>query len=122
MDRYRTPPPEFNKPKKGKTMKKKVVYNQCWGGFSLSRKAVELGRKLSGDEKWADITLGGEPYDDGSGVASMDYDDSNYPDSDFPRHDKILVQVVETLGKSANGGLANLVVYELEGTKYFNRS
>lgn len=31
----------------------KIAYNADYGGFSLSREAVELARKLSGNPKWA---------------------------------------------------------------------
>lgn len=73
-------------------MSAKVVYNACYGGFSLSDKAkarlTELGMKL--------------------------------PDYDWqiPRHDKLLVQVVEELGKEANGDYADLCVETIDGNKY----
>jgi len=98
----------------------KVVYNRCWGGFSISKAAVLLARKLSGDDNWGDIQLGGEPYSDGSGAADPAYDGSNRPDNELiPRHDPVLVSIVETLGDTANGEMAKLEIYELEGNKYW---
>ena len=34
----------------------KVVYNACYGGFSLSREAVILARELSGDPEWGVVS------------------------------------------------------------------
>ena len=73
----------------------KIVYNARYGGFGISDKAKDLGRKISGDPDWA----------------TYDFDlDRTYP---------ILVEVVEALGSEANGLCAKLVIVELEpGTKY----
>ena len=97
----------------------KVAYNNCWGGFSLSKEAVILARELSGNNKWGDITLGGEEYSDGSGVASPMYDDSNHIYGDIERHDPILIEVIERLGDKASGSLAKVKLYKLEGNKYW---
>ncbi len=69
----------------------KVVYNNCFGGFSLSNQAV----------KW----LGNH------GVNTKTY-------SDLPRHHPMLVKCVEELGRQANGQFASLVVHSLAGNKY----
>jgi hypothetical protein len=86
----------------------KVVYNECYGGFSLSRKAAErlyeLGVKRM-EEQLLDIIL--EKYNS--------YYLSN---EDCSRHDPRLVQVVEELGEEANGVHANLEIAELNGNKY----
>ncbi len=75
----------------------KVVYNTCFGGFGLSKAAIRLGRELSGDPQW-----GGD-----------------YGGRDLPRHDNVLVAVVETLGDKANGRSADLAIRELtSGTLY----
>lgn len=95
----------------------KIVINQCFGGFSLSIAAVKLGRELSGDPRWAGGLLPGELYDDGSEVS--DYGDWVHIDHDFPRTDPVLVQVVEKLGRKANGACAELSLEEIPpGTKY----
>lgn len=92
----------------------KVVINRCYGGFSVSRKAVLLARKLSGNPKWGGPTIKGDIYDDGT-KADCDY---GYVYG-VERHDPILVQVVEKLGKKANGSLAELSVVEVpDGVKY----
>jgi hypothetical protein len=70
----------------------KIVYNRCYGGFSLS---------LAAWERY--IELGGQA-------------DSEY---DILRTDPILVQIVEELGERANGMCAELRIYDLPtGTKY----
>lgn len=70
--------------------KVKVVYNSCYGGFGLSAQAKELGRKMSGDEDWG----------------SYHYN--------LPRHDPILVEVVEKLGDESGGSCAHLEITEVE--------
>lgn len=88
----------------------KVVYNACYGGFSLSGEAVELARKLSGNPKWGECILIGEVYEDGS--------TNNCVDSFHPigvkRTDKILVEVVEQLKDKANGRYTNLKICEVK--------
>ena len=93
----------------------KVVYNSCYGGFSLSEKAVKLGRKISGDPKWAGAVLPGELYGDGSGRCERDRFDMFHIDYDIPRHDAVLVSVVERLGDAASGAMARLRVEEVDG-------
>lgn len=85
---------------------RKIVFNGCFGGFSLSAEAVKLARKLSNDPKWGDCVLEGEKYSNGSICEPIM--NSYHPEVD--RHDPILVQVVETLGKNANGECANLMI------------
>ncbi len=71
----------------------KVVINKCYGGFTLSQKALEwLKSKYN-------LTL--EKYDDV-----------------LPRHDHRLVECVEALGKDASGDCANLVVVTFLGNHY----
>ena len=71
----------------------KVVYNNCYGGFSLSKEAIDLYKELTG--KSGEISEYG-----------------------ISRHDPALVKVVEILGKKANGYVADLRVKEIEGNKY----
>jgi hypothetical protein len=73
----------------------KIVYNSCYGGFSLSERAAELLAKRKG---WD------EP--------------DNYPI--IPRHDADLVAVVEELGlAAASGRAAELSIRELpDGERY----
>jgi hypothetical protein len=73
----------------------KVVYNGCYGGFSLSQLAADLLAKRKG------------------------WDESdNRPD--LPRHDHDLIAVVEALGcETASGDYAALAIFELpDGERY----
>lgn len=70
----------------------KVLYNRCYGEFSLSPAAVAAIREL-----------GIKCEDGGRGVS---------------RHDPRIVAVVESLGKGANGGDADIRVATIEGNKY----
>ena len=90
---------------------RKVVYNNCYGGFSLSAEATKLGRQLSDNPKWGGAILEGEKYDDGT-IANIFEPDVNFVD--LPRHDPILVQVVEQLGQKADGKYANLKIAIVE--------
>ena len=89
----------------------KVAYNACFGGFGLSKEAVLLARQMSGNPKWGGCVIGGEMFKDGSGPASPDLDEWGCDLEDgFPRHDPILVSVIEKLGKKAGGDCSNLVI------------
>lgn len=71
----------------------KIVYNNCFGGFGLSKKAIERYFELNSGEYF-------------------------YP-HDLERDDPILVQVVEELGSEANGKFSELAIRELPaGTRY----
>ena len=74
----------------------KIVYNACFGGFGLSKTAVELYAKYSGislEEEWRH--------------------------EEIKRTDPVLVRVVEELGEAASGSYADLVIRELPaGTRY----
>lgn len=84
-------------------MTNKVVINICYGGFSLSREAVLRAREISGDPKWGGHTIVGDLYDDGKQL-KYHYGFLN----GIPRHDPVLVQVVEELGEKADGPSAKL--------------
>jgi hypothetical protein len=93
-----------------KTMAK-VVYNACFGGFSLSNEAmdrmVELGYDLKPNPKYNSNAK--SKYGD----SSQKYECWGYVYC--PRHHPILVQVVEELGEKANGMCANLQIEEVDG-------
>lgn len=90
----------------------KVVINSCYGGFSLSREAVLLAREMTSDPRWYRACIKGDKYDDGE-ICSYDY---GYVY--VPRHDPILVRVVEELGEKASGQTAKLVVERISSNKY----
>ena len=88
----------------------KVVYNNCYGGFSLSREAVLLGRKISGDPTWGGPCIKEDTRYDGTTV------DWDYGYTEIPRHDPVLVQVVEELNPDASSGeCAGLAIAEVSG-------
>lgn len=83
-------------------MKTKVVYNACFGGFSLSPEAVRLGKALSKSDAWNDVD---EKY--------------GYIDEKLiPRHDPVLVKIVEDMGEDSSGSHANLKIEEIESPLY----
>jgi hypothetical protein len=91
----------------------KVVYNSCYGGFSLSREAILRAREISGDPKWGGSKIKGDEWSPGKPV------DRDYGFIDgIQRHDPVLVQVVEELGSKASGGLSNLKIEDISGTVY----
>lgn len=78
----------------------RIVYNACYGGFSLSDAAIERYAELKGEaplkeDKWYEYRR------------------------DIPRHDPLLAQVVEELADASWGPFAELAICELPpGTKY----
>ncbi len=89
----------------------KVVINTCFGGFGLSQKAQarlhELGsvyvRELTPLER----------------EESVFHDEDQYLLAyEIPRHDPLLVQVVEELGAEAARVCSQLAVVEIQGTRY----
>jgi hypothetical protein len=68
-----------------------IVINDCYGGFSLSDRAILEYKKLAG------------------------IDDPSFYDRDIPRDDPYLVKIVRELGMSANGSAANLKIVEVPG-------
>lgn len=123
-------------------MKHKLVINKCYGGFSLSLKALAdyYKRKHSDSEVYfylrkynrdgnveyikcsaenADIVLS---EDFGNKVLIDRSSDLFFQhvisDCDMPRYDKDLIDVVETLGDEANGRFAELQVVEIDDDRY----
>lgn len=94
----------------------KVVYNNCFGGFGLSKAAVLRYAELSG------FTLEREPSSfspDDDFFGSWKRDGEYWSDRDISRTDPILVQVVEELGDAAGDHYAKLAIREIPtGTKY----
>ena len=90
----------------------KVVFNNCFGGFSLSAKAV-LWLARNGHGKIKDIA---QKY-----LESLEKAHSKYGChlSGIDRHDPDLVRCVETLGSlESSGGLAHLEIAEIKGNRY----
>ena len=77
----------------------KIVINDDFGGFGLSKMAIESYASRKG------LTLG--KWNQTYGY----YDD--FIDRDIPRNDKDLVEIVESLGNLANGFCASLRIVEI---------
>lgn len=87
--------------------KTKIVYNACYGGFSLSREAVEMLVTMGVHE--AELELNHRQENCHAYYLFSSHDE---------RYDKDLITVVEALGKRASGRYANLCIAEIEGDKY----
>lgn len=90
----------------------KIVINTCYGGFGLSDAAFQefLHRKgvaweLVKDGQWQTYYAKGHAGDDNYYISEYDYYEN--------RTDADLVDIVETMGKEANGWAANLKVVDV---------
>lgn len=93
----------------------KIVINTCFGGFGLSKEAILLGRKLSGDPLWGGACLKGDQLEGWKSPMRHDYSGGD----DLDRDDPLLIRVVEELGKKADGDCAKLSIVDLpKGTLY----
>ena len=72
-------------------MKHKIAINKDYGGFSLSDEAI----------KW--LKAHGKEFDDLE---------------DIKRHDPLLIECIETLGKKANGSCADIAIKEIDSNWY----
>jgi hypothetical protein len=114
----------------------KVVYNACFGGFSLSKEACQRYWDIKGQQVWIEDSQWGStvwlvspedriPSKEGDAFYSMSMDErvaynrahseQTWYNRDVCRHDPVLVQVVEELGDKANGDFANLQIDEVYG-------
>ena len=117
----------------------KVVYNACYGGFGLSKEACQRYWDIQGQQVWIEEDTQINPL----GIftvwlvppeerlkkrewSSMTLDEhiaynlasskQTWYYNNVSRHDPVLVQVVEELGKKANGDFANLQIDEVRGS------
>jgi hypothetical protein len=116
----------------------KVVYNRCFGGFSLSESGMRRYAEIKGlpffpekNERYSFTTYWIVPPDQRTGILSEDawraspieerrrsnelHGELTLDDHRFVRHDPALVQVVEELGAEANGLCAELGIVEVSG-------
>lgn len=117
----------------------KVVYNNCYGGFSLSEAAMVRYAELKGfklypekrggsfitywtvptSERPATLTDWNKTTNEERTAFNEAYNRFTISERDLNRTDPILVQVVEELGKHANGMCADLAIVDLApGTRY----
>jgi hypothetical protein len=107
---------------------RKIVYNTCFGGASLSDKAIERYAELKGitiyksPEKYIDVCNYYRCTEDVYNTLSdLEKNDFYFSCRDIlaDRTDPVLIQVIEELGNDANGWAADLRVGELPaGTQY----
>ena len=88
--------------------KMKVVVNRCFGGFGLSDDAILLYGELSGRKL---LRVSNERFPTFSYF--VDPNDDDFYARDILRDDPILVSVVETLGRKANGSFAELAIVDI---------
>ena len=120
----------------------KIVYNRCFGGFSVSRKAIERYAERKGltlywetskyglETAWTippearPTELEGDAWHKATQEERISYnqflaDHRLSPYTGFSRTDPDLVAVVEELGKEASGFCADLAIAEIpEGARY----
>ena len=99
----------------------KIAYNGKHGGFSISNAALIRAREISGNPRWAGCCLKGETYSDGS-KCDFDFDGhhiSDYGDDKIERTDPVLIQVIEELGKEANGSCADIRIEDLPAGTFY---
>jgi hypothetical protein len=115
----------------------KIVYNACYGGFSLSDAAIMRYAEIKGITLYPSVGEFGFTHyylcapdeyerilaeESAKPIAPGRYAQSNamcFSDRDIDRDDPVLVQVVEELGTGANGRCADLCIAELSaGTLY----
>lgn len=90
-------------------MTQKVVYNSCYGGFSVHEELVKWMRE-QGDEEAQKATISGEYYSDGSGPKS----NSNV--RDISRDNELLAEAIQgntEYDGPVNGRNASLRVAEV---------
>ena len=93
-------------------MEHKVVFNNCYGGFSLSIKAIEWLRSNCEDKElkhFIDEHLSDDQF-------TLEYKVTDW--FDRKRHHKDLVAVVEALGREASGGCSALEIEKIHGNQY----
>lgn len=108
-------------------MKHKIIYNDCYGGYTISDKAIDW-RSEHGSERIknfiAQKRIEAKERDDFSSVSQESIDNAKFyvmyaVRSFLKRHDPDLVAVVEALCKEVNGTFSELAIAEIDEDKYF---
>lgn len=91
----------------------KIVINRCYGGFGLSKKAIDRLAEL-GNTEAINIKSEVENFDKDDEMNKFRFLNDHFHLYETPREDHLLVNVVEELGSSiASGHLAELEVVEI---------
>ena len=122
-------------------MVQEIVINQCFGGFSLSPKAIERYLQLKGkkayfykqtkydykdkEKEYTKISPDKETFMFHTMTIDLDETTQDLPDKGYfsdrsiPRADKHLVQVIKELKEEANGSYAELEIIKVpDGVKW----
>jgi hypothetical protein len=114
----------------------KVVYNACYGGFSLSDAAVRRYAEIKGitlypekEARFGFTTYWTAPKEQRGAIlegeawykatqeervaSNRAYDEMTLGSREFERDDPVLIQVVEELGDAANGMCAKLKIEDV---------
>jgi hypothetical protein len=94
--------------------KHEVVYNACFGGFSLSKDAMVMLAELGVEGAQTELNF----WEEENKKKQFPLTDYSLSRKQLSRHDKRLVQVVKALGDKAGGHYAELRVAKIEGNKY----
>lgn len=89
--------------------KKEVVINCDYGGFSISREAFLMLRKMKNEYALSEADIG-EMWSDGSGPRELLFDCFC---NNIARDNKDLIEVVKKLGEKVNGEFASLKIVEI---------
>ena len=100
-------------------MKHKIVYNNCYGGYAFSDKAIEWLSEHGSDKTKRFIAQkrleANEKTKNDSTKIFYVMDALRYF---LKRHDPDLVAAVEALGKEVNGTFSDLAIEEIDGDVY----
>lgn len=89
----------------------KIVFNNCYGGFSLSLEAVDWLEKNASDSTLINVIKDAKQS---TPKVYLGHVIGDY----LPRHCKDLIAVVEALGSAANGECADLAIAHISGRQY----
>lgn len=88
----------------------KIVYNNCFGGFSVSKLVIERMIELGSAEAKEIL--------DKSKLYTAYSQEVFYTDEKIKRHDPLLVQAIEELGNKANGQCSKLCIFKTDADAY----
>lgn len=91
----------------------KIVFNNCYGGFSLSMRAIAWLEHNCTDENLRILIK--DVFDEGGNLHII-YTVSRWFED--KRHHKDLVAVVEALGEDASGECVNLDIWKINSNQY----